>query len=701
MMPDLTQTFFDIPLWLWLIGIVAIIFIAIVIARKMEFEGVNITATPPFFQFRFKRKSAREQTRQDSEIPMGLSTFGGIHQSGGTMNAQRDIVGGNVTNINLPPPPRAPEGSAAPPARTQHYVQRGKIQNDVRAALEANSTVAVVGVAGMGGIGKTELANYLYRELRTTHRVIWIGVYNRPVGDLQGELGRVLGITFLPNADETSRYETLLAAFRENPCIVVFDDVSKAAIPHLKFLLPPSPPCAALITSRQRELGGGVRVFELDVMTLDQSLELLREAHSLGEVMEREPNAAKKLCELCGYLPLALDLAASRLRKQLHFSDTPIAAFNPLLANRLEELQRHQDPDPHLISIKANIDLSYFALEDADKRRLRALAVFAPSGFMPRAAAALWSESEADACKHIERLQDESLVMNAKEKGRFKLHDLIRDYATHKLDECGESDVLNRAHAEFLIALFVKHSQDDLSNAPAVGNELENLTTAANWACMKREGELLARLSTAPRNWLYNIFRAWDDWLTWLNESLRIGNLPTILQANVRKAIGDVQQFRKQSDAALQSYEAALTLFKEIGDKLGEANVRKAIGDVQQFRKQSDAALKSYEAALTLFKEIGDKLGEANVLAAQCRLLVQAGELAQAEKNLAQVIAIRREIGDLYSEGADYGNFAIALLNVGEKATAQSYALKAKQVFQKIGEPSLIQQVDRLIAACD
>ena len=52
------------------------------------------------------------------------------------------------------------------------------------------------------------------------------------------------------------------------------------------------------------------------------------------------------------------------------------------------------------------------------------------------------------------------------------------------------------------------------------------------------------------------------------------------------KAIGDVQQFRDERDAALASYNEALKLFKAVGDHLGEANVLKAIGDVQQFRDE-------------------------------------------------------------------------------------------------------------------
>jgi tetratricopeptide (TPR) repeat protein len=172
-------------------------------------------------------------------------------------------------------------------------------------------------------------------------------------------------------------------------------------------------------------------------------------------------------------------------------------------------------------------------------------------------------------------------------------------------------------------------------------------------------------------------------------------------EANVLKAIGDVQQFRDEREAALASYAEALGLFRAVGARLGEANVLKAIGDVQQFRDEREAALASYAEALGLFRAVGARVGEANVLAAQTRLALAAGDLAAAETQLEQVILMRRAIGDLYSEGADYGNFAIALLNLGQKEKAREYALKARKVFEKVGEAGILQQVDGLIAACE
>ncbi len=71
------------------------------------------------------------------------------------------------------------------------------------------------------------------------------------------------------------------------------------------------------------------------------------------------------------------------------------------------------------------------------------------------------------------------------------------------------------------------------------------------------------------------------------------------------------------------------------------------------------------------------------------------------EQSLGQAIAIRRAIGALYAEGADYGNFAVALFNLGKKAEAKTYVLKAKVVFEKLGEPSLMKQVEGLIEAIE
>jgi tetratricopeptide (TPR) repeat protein len=87
-------------------------------------------------------------------------------------------------------------------------------------------------------------------------------------------------------------------------------------------------------------------------------------------------------------------------------------------------------------------------------------------------------------------------------------------------------------------------------------------------------------------------------------------------EANTLQEIGDVLLFLERSNEALQWYEVALTYYSEIGDCLGKANTLKALGNVLQFLKQSTEALEKYEIALSFYREIGTCLGEANTLKA-------------------------------------------------------------------------------------
>ncbi|MDL1897771.1 tetratricopeptide repeat protein, partial [Anaerolineae bacterium CFX7] len=116
----------------------------------------------------------------------------------------------------------------------------------------------------------------------------------------------------------------------------------------------------------------------------------------------------------------------------------------------------------------------------------------------------------------------------------------------------------------------------------------------------------------------------------------------------------------------------------------GEANTRKAIGDVQRFRDDNDAALTSYEQALGLFRDVGDRLGEANTLAAQGQLfLIDNPERADAM--LEQAIADFQQIGDSYSIAAQIGNYGLALLRLQQAERAQPYLTRAAELFDQIG----------------
>ena len=143
----------------------------------------------------------------------------------------------------------------------------------------------------------------------------------------------------------------------------------------------------------------------------------------------------------------------------------------------------------------------------------------------------------------------------------------------------------------------------------------------------------------------------------------------------------------------LARLKRALDSARRSSDTTGEANVRKAIGDVQQFRDDRDAALRSYDEALRLYRALGDRLGEANVLAALSRLRLD-DDPAASQQLLEQALALRRAIRSVYDEGVDLGNYGIALLQRGRGAEALPYLQRARAVFAAHGLTAQIAWMD-------
>ena len=610
-----------------------------------------------------------------------------------------DYVEGDK-HIHMPPalPETHDSLGAIPPVKAVTYVQRGKIETEVESFLCAGNGVgAVVGLHAPGGLGKTELAKHAAEKLKGHFDdILWVDIGEKTPPQVVAEMLIKCGVQTQPGAPYEQQKTELCYYLQNRRLLVILDDLRQAALEGLADFLPPKP-CAALITSRIQQIGGVNKTFELDHLTPEQARELL-EAILGTEAVTAESDAAEKLYQRCAGNPLALEIAARRIR-QMQGVKNPVRRYFELAQARFSELVMDGDARWDMTKI---FDNSYADLNAADQQRFRALSAFAPSGFSVETLAALW-ELEPEAVRGVlSRLINLSLVkvvpLEAEELERYRLHDLLNEYAAAKLITSGEESLVRAALAEWLVKLFSEYFTDDQSTAPQVAAERANLLRSCEWARGQKNAALLARLATQSRNWFYVSFTEdWSSWKAWLEACLQLGLPDDRLKANVLKAIGDVQQFRDERDAALTSYHEALKLFRAVGAKLGEANVLKAIGDVQQFRKEMDAALTSYHEALKLFRAVGAKLGEANVMASLSRLeLFTSKNIEAAENILVEVIGMRQKIGAVFSEGADYFNFAVTLTTLREWSRARVYCLKSREVLRRIGEQNPVEQTIRL-----
>ncbi len=174
-----------------------------------------------------------------------------------------------------------------------------------------------------------------------------------------------------------------------------------------------------------------------------------------------------------------------------------------------------------------------------------------------------------------------------------------------------------------------------------------------------------------------------------LEEALTLAKKPH-QRALVLQNLGSVIYGMGQAERALTLLDDALSLFKLVGENLGQANVLKAIGDVQSFHDENDDALRSYDHALSLFNLVGDNLGQANVS-------LGLGKLSGEAHHFEQAIALHTAIGSHYDVAVDKFYFGVSVLQNKEGERAVKLLLEARATFEQINFSPGVQAVESVL----
>jgi hypothetical protein len=373
----------------------------------------------------------------------------------------RDIPPGHPDRKYLQPWLEAlPAGSAEayPPlwhqlrAPVTDFVGRSEAINTLmstlrRAALHG-TIAAISGVRGMGGIGKTELAyvvgTCLFDVFPDAQIVVNLrGSSATPIAPEQA-LRQVIH-AFAPDEKLPDNQEALQARYRSllhgRRMLILADDAHDAA--QVRPLLPP-PGCALLVTSRQRFTLPGMMTVDLEPLSEEEAVTLLRcSCTRLGEA------DACLLARACGYLPLALRASCSILHND---PALPVRMHLLRLTDERQRLMQMRDPDEAQLDVEASLALSYTQLDDAAQRVFRQLGAF-EADFTTALAQAVVEVKEhtgVDVEAVLHRLLRRNLLMYDVTHGRWRLHDLMRDLARRESEAAGE---LEAAHWRYACAV--------------------------------------------------------------------------------------------------------------------------------------------------------------------------------------------------------------------------------------------------------
>lgn len=305
-------------------------------------------------------------------------------------------------------------------------------------ALLDGPGVPVAVLSGEPGAGKSALAVRAAHRLRAKFPdgqlfVPLAGASEaRAIGDVLADLLRALGVTgpAIPD-DVQARSAVYRGRLTDRRVLVVLDD---AADPdQVRALLPGTPGCAVLVTSRWRLSGlAGARRLALGPLSNAEAARLLEGL--AGPRVEAEPADAARIAAACDNLPLALRIAGSRLAIRPHLRLAQ-------LADRLEdEVRRLDELTVRDLGVRGSIALSYQALRPLARRALRLIGRCRNLDLPAWAVTTLIGDPAAD--EAVDELVEASLLeatgTDLAGEDRYRLHDLVRLYAT-ELDASADS----------------------------------------------------------------------------------------------------------------------------------------------------------------------------------------------------------------------------------------------------------------------
>jgi len=532
-------------------------------------------------------------------------------------------------------------------------------------------------LTGPGGTGKTRLGLQAAAEAaeRFPDGVFWVPL--APLRDPELVLeaaGQALGAQDGPAEHIGDRRLLLLL---DN-----FEHVVDASA-ELSELLAACPNLRLLVTSRELLRVPGEQAYPVPPHEPRDGEELfLARARAARPDFLPTP-AVAELCARLDNLPLALELAAARVRVL-----SPEQLLERL-SQRLDLLRAGRGADPRQQTLRATIEWSHDLLAADEQRLFARLAVF--RGGCTLDAAEGVCDADLDT---LESLVDKSLV-RVREVDRFWMLETIREYALEKLDESGEADELRRRHAEHFVALAEEAEPtllggDPLEALDRLEREHDNLRAAFDWAEAAGETELPLRLGGAV--WEFWCLRghAHEGWRR-LEGALGAGGPATPSRA---KALTGSAHLANEAGASIETQvdraEQALALHRELGNAWGIAYGELQVAGAVAERGDLEEAQGLFEESARRLHELGD---EHHALQATRALAWTYEELGDRERSKAlhrENLARSRASGNRLMEARSLGSLGAVLGDEGRLDESLPLLAEAYRLDRELGDPGEI-----------
>jgi predicted ATPase/DNA-binding SARP family transcriptional activator len=584
-------------------------------------------------------------------------------------------------------------------------------QRELSEVIEALARHRLLTLTGPGGTGKTRLALAAAEAVRGAgeRAVGWVEL--APVDDpavvplaVAGELG----VREIPGQDVT---DVIAEHVADRPMLLVLDNcehLAAAAAELTERLLGTCPALTILATSREALGVDGERQLAIPPLALPQgnatpvasalaefdAIRFFEQRAQLAlpsfRLMDDNAAAVHQVCRRLDGLPLAIELAAARLRilSTGQLAERLDDVFTMLVGGARTAPRRHQ-------TLRATLDWSHDLLAEDERAAFRRLAVFA-GGFTLAAAervAAGQLEAGTDISSVLDlltRLADKSLLRVDRSGGEMRYHLLatVRDYARERLTAAGEYDQARQAHLRFY-ADFGEQIEPRLGGAGDAQGEVDlerelnrievetpNIRAALEFA--RSAGDMAGALRiTGPLERYAYLRGQYSEVRRWMDSAVTIGpDAPAMLLAKALLGSGRLAHLQCDYATAVRRLEASLSLYQELDDAHGIARALHGLGSVAREQGRYERSMELHSEGLAIAEAAGDDWAAAT---AHNFLGFASWLRGDYERALAECTTARQQFGEL----GDVEGVVWALLSLAAVARHQGQDERATGLLEQ------------------
>jgi DNA-binding SARP family transcriptional activator/predicted ATPase/Tfp pilus assembly protein PilF len=563
------------------------------------------------------------------------------------------------------------------PASSSEFIGRTKELEELHEKL-ANPACRLITLTGLGGVGKTRLAQETARQCTD---MFINGAWLVPLAAVEADgfisaIANAMDFTF----GAGDHKKQIINYLRKKELLLVLDnfehllDSSVLVADVLKY----APEVKILVTSRERLDVDGEWVVELSGLAVSSMeanqlfIQCAKRARAEIQIGEKESISVSDICGLVGGLPLGIEIAAAWTRSM------DLADIKSEIQTNLDFLgSTRRDVPERQRSLRAVFESTWAKLSESEQKTFAALSVFR-GGFT--------SEAGEHLAGNFSPLIEKSLVQ--RNGSRFELHEVLRQFADEKLHA---KETVWGAHAAYFsqwsqrCAAMLEHE-----SFPLMTVELENIRMAWVWSVEQKKIHALTELAPFIKRYLdvqgryHEGMELFGLALTKLRAPKSADGLPLDPQGHLTARLLMYNALwvadAGKPDESLQTLLACLAYFRRANDEQELMVCLNGLGNANRFLGREDTAAVYYREELEIARRTNSREEEGTALNNLALTINTLGDFQEAERLHRDGLALRRELDDYPGLSSTLINLGVALFDQRRYAEAKLLLYEAIEI---------------------